>query len=373
MSAKQKSMFFRTVHIIVIGAMVLSPAAIAAKKGGGGGGGGQGGGGGGKGGGKGGPAHTYSGQGTVVSADVLGLETIISDTGPLPSSGGALEKSLLEVNAIGLGTLEVAHAATVGKGNASRSEASVASLNLNVSGVAIGATFVMSRASAICTAGTATVSGSSQLVALQIAGQSIAVSGQPNQTVSIPLPLLGKVVTVIINEQISSASGGTGSITVNALHVIVQALGINVAEVVVSSAHADIVCANEPPCDGDDFITGGGWITGTPSGAKGNFGVAGGIKNGGFWGHLTYIDHGSNGVKVKGTGVTAYVVVNGTTRHIEGTAEINGGSGTYQIDIADNGEPGSSDTFLLLLSSGYAASGTLGGGNIQLHKPSSCN
>jgi len=75
-------------------------------------------------------------------------------------------------------------------------------------------------------------------------------------------------------------------------------------------------------CNGNgDFVTGGGWIL-TSSGARANFGVAGGIKNGAFWGHLVYIDHGSN-MKVKGTGVTAYAI-SGTTRHVEGTAEVDG-------------------------------------------------
>jgi len=115
-------------------------------------------------------------------------------------------------------------------------------------------------------------------------------------------------------------------------------------------------------------VTGGGWITVTPSGAKGTFGVAGGIKNGALWGHLTYIDHGTN-MKVKGTGVTAYTVTGPTTRHIEGTAEIDGRSGSYQVDVSDNGEPGRKDTFSIMLSNGYSASGLLIGGNIQLHQP----
>src|SRR5262249_41091230 len=149
-------------------------------------------------------------------------------------------------------------------------------------------------------------------------------------------------------------------------HVIVT----GVADVVISSAHADIVCHGKPACSGGDFVTGGGWITGTPSGAKGTFAVAGGIKNGAFWGHLSYDDHGSGGPKVKGTGVTAYPVVDATTRHIEGTCEINGAGGfTYGADVADHGEPGRSDTFRLHLSNGYTASGTLSGGNIQLHTP----
>src|SRR5438552_14153748 len=39
-----------------------------------------------------------------------------------------------------------------------------------------------------------------------------------------------------------------------------------------------------------DFVTGGGWIL--HNGAHANFGVAGGVKNGAFWGHLEYNDHG---------------------------------------------------------------------------------
>ncbi len=129
-----------------------------------------------------------------------------------------------------------------------------------------------------------------------------------------------------------------------------------------------------PPMVCKDFVTGGGWIM-LPDGGKGTFGVTGGIKQGKLRGHLTYVDHGSKGskakdMKVKGTGVTAYTVVDDTTRHIEGTAEINGKAGyTYQVDVKDNGEPGrEKDMFSLRLSNGYTASGNLAGGNIQLHK-----
>src|SRR5882724_11191581 len=50
-------------------------------------------------------------------------------------------------------------------------------------------------------------------------------------------------------------------------------------------AHAHFVPA---PCD---FITGGGWILDN-AGAKLNFGAHGGCKNGAFWGHVNYVDHG---------------------------------------------------------------------------------
>lgn len=302
---------------------------------------------------------TYSGQATGVRATVLGITTVISDTGPLPEAGGALGASLLEAEVSGLLTVEVLHASTIGQGNQSRSEASVTNLGLTVGGNTISADLLFARAMAACATGGASVSGSSEIASLVINGQAIVVTGEPNQ--SIPLPN----GTAVINEQTISVSGKTGDITVTALHIVVA----GIADVNIATAHADISCKGKPVCPvGKDFVTGGGWIT-APSGAKGNFGVAGGIKNGSLWGHLTYIDHGS-GLKVKGTDVTAYVV-DDTTRHVEGIAEINGQGGfTYQVDVTDSGEPGRNDIFALSLSNGYhTGSRRLDGGNIQLHKP----
>ncbi len=313
---------------------------------------------------------TFSGQAYVVKASVpdLGINTVISDTGGLPGSGGALETSLLDVSVPGLLTAEVAHASTIGQGDRSRSEASVANLNLSVGGNSITADFLMSRAMAVCGAAP---TGSSEIANLVVNGQMITVGTQPNQTVNVPNG------TIVFNEQIASSSqngnsnnSGNSSITVNALHVTVKnPITGSVTEVIIASAHADINCEGKPACTAADFVTGGGWIV-PSSGARGNFAVAGGIKNNGFWGHLEYIDHGT-GLKVHGTGVTAYVVTGLTMRHIEGTAEVNGQPGfTYQVDVADNGEPGRNvDTFAISLSNGYTASGFLAGGNIQLHQP----
>jgi hypothetical protein len=127
-------------------------------------------------------------------------------------------------------------------------------------------------------------------------------------------------------------------------------------------------CASQPgpgPHACSDRVTGGGYIN--IGLGKANFGVTAGIRKDAFFGSLTYIDH-STGMKVKGTDVTAYVVVDANTRHIEGTAMIDGVAGTYVVDVSDNGKSGRSDTFAIMLSTGYSASGTLGGGNIKLHK-----
>lgn len=299
----------------------------------------------------------FSGQATVVKATVLGQPITLADTGPLPPEGGQKEVSLLSESVPGLLTVEVLHASTVGQGNHSRAEASVAKLDLTVGGNTIGADFLSARATAMCGPnGSSSVSGSSEIAALTINGQTIVVSGQPNQT--IPLPL--DTGRVIINEQ----SGNSSDITVNALHIIVN----GIADVVIASAHADVICAR-PPCESSkDFVTGGGWIDPRNDGTRANFAVAGGIKNG-FWGHLLYIDHGTK-MKVKGTEVTAYVIVDETTRHIEGKCEINRATGyTYKVDVSDKGEPGREDTFSMTLSNGYSASQKLAGGNIQLHKP----
>jgi len=315
------------------------------------------------------PAVAFSGQATVLRATVLGITTTVSDTGPLPSSGGALQTSLLSISFPGLLTADVAHASTIGQADRARSEASVADVSLTAGGNTIAASFLRSSAMAVCTTGGPAVSGSSEIADLVINGQTIAVSGQPNQTITLP------VGEVIINEQSSSVSGNTGSITVNVLHVIVpDALGVAGADVVVSSAHADVTCQGVPACVGKDFVTGGGWIHG-PSGAKANFGVAGGIKvDGTMFGHLEFIDHGSTGPKVHGTGVTNYSVVNPTTRKIDGTAEVNGQSGfTYSVMATDGDDAGTSDAFSIQVwgpnGYSYSAGGNLGGGEIQLHKP----
>src|SRR3989441_4456300 len=146
-------------------------------------------------------------------------------------------------------------------------------------GNTISADFLMARANANCGSGGATVSGSSDIAGLVVNGQSVVVTGSPNQTISLP-----GGVQIILNEQISSVQGQNGSISVNALHVTAP----GVADALVSTAVALIgpLVVFTPPGDCEDFVTGGGWITSTPSGAKGNFGVAGGIRKGHLCGHL---------------------------------------------------------------------------------------
>jgi len=107
-------------------------------------------------------ATSYSGHATVVQAKLFGpvpAAVTLVDAGSLPSSGGAREASLLDASVPGLLTAEVLHATSVGQGNASRSEASVAELALTVGTNSISAGFLEARATAMCTDGGATASG----------------------------------------------------------------------------------------------------------------------------------------------------------------------------------------------------------------------
>lgn len=175
------------------------------------------------------------------------------------------------------------------------------------------------------------------------------------------------VGTVIANTSISMTSGVKVLGRMLALHGAVTMITDTIS---VCSSTGD---GTNPTGFCRDFVTGGGWIDGNSGNSskndKATFGVSGGIKNGNFWGQLSFNDHDkNNGVKVKSTSVTAYIVIDALTRQIEGTAKINGkGSFTYKVIVIDNGEPGTNDYFSLELSNGYSASGTLGGGNIQLH------
>ncbi len=164
--------------------------------------------------------------------------------------------------------------------------------------------------------------------------------------------------SVIANTTITMTSGSSVEGRIWALNGAVTMI-----ENTISACGSSTGGGTPPPPICGSFVTGGGWIN-----DKATFGVSGGIKDEQFWGNLSYNDH-KNGVKVKSTSVTAYIVIDAITRQIEGVAKVNDqGSFTYKVVVVDNGEPGRNDSFSIELSNGYNASGTCQGGNIQIHK-----
>lgn len=174
-------------------------------------------------------ATTFSGEAVALRANALGISLNVSDTGPLPASGGNLSTSVASVNVAGLASADVLKSTTSGSGTTSQSQSSVASLNLL--GGLITADAVKSNTSATCSNGTASVTGSSELLGLVAAGQPVLVSN-PNVAISLP-----GGISLIVNEQTSSSGGNTGSITVNAVHVKGPSI-----DIVVASTQSGITC-----------------------------------------------------------------------------------------------------------------------------------
>ena len=110
-------------------------------------------------------------------------------------------------------------------------------------------------------------------------------------------------------------------------------------------------------------VTGGGFITAS----KHNFGFnAQYSSSGGAKGNVNYLDK-NTGRHLQGADVTG-VACSGNDATIRGTGTWNGIAVSFTVYVTDNGEPGRADTFRIVLSTGYAAAGTLSaGGNIQIH------
>jgi len=135
------------------------------------------------------------------------------------------------------------------------------------------------------------------------------------------------------------------------------------------------------PCD---FVTSGGFVL-TDSLNMANFGAHGGCKNGQFWGHVNYVDHGGfagrDPYHIDSIQITGYLtpVQGSNIRDICGMARTNNPSEPqpvlFRVRLIDNGEPGVADQFGIRLSTGYAVTTRLlnagmgGGGNVQLHGP----
>jgi hypothetical protein len=326
-----------------------------------------------------GPAHAvtnFGGEATGVYVFVPTTGTIIKvTTGQIPAAGGEVEASLLvgDIPSAATGGAVALTAGTLHSVGVALDEtdaiASESNVSLTVSGNGITADFLMARSIASC--GPApTVTGESRLENIVINGQTITVTGAPNQTIALPNG------TATINEQTSSIVGTVGNMSVTALHVATQdtITGAQLADVKLAIGNAQIDCQAGSGPTGSS-TSGGGWIPLTPSG-KGTFGVIGAIQpDSTFMGHVVYIDHNTN-FSVQSTSVTSFVP--GCTSQIHGDGTSGATSVHWTVTVQDNGEPGSSDTFSIDVTDLtnfpiYSASGTLGGGaggggNIQAHR-----
>jgi hypothetical protein len=291
---------------------------------------------------------------------------VLADTGPLPSSGGTLSVSVSNVNDVGGAVLiDAATGDVTGLGPETDSNSTITNMSLQLMPPSGGpsflsVSFVGSHANATATPGGTKLTGDVNVQGLVINGVAQVVTGKQNQVIAFP----GGQVT--LNAQTTNGN----EITVIAMRIeefgcMNATFGVTIAGI-TSTAPPPPICGK---------LTGGGWIVGTPSGAKGTFGVGGGVRFGDFWGHLEYIDHGT-GMQVHATSVTGFTIDpnDPDCATITYNVDINHVSGfTATVIACDHGEPGRNDIFDITLSNGYHAGGDLGGaspggGNIQMHK-----
>ncbi len=181
-------------------------------------------------------ANTFSGRATSVNATIGGMNAILADTGPLPSTGGYIERSLASANVLGGAlTTGLLNATTQAAGDQSRSQAQVANLNLTTGGNSITGDLVPASSQCTCTTGGPVCVGGIYIANLRVNGAQIAIVDQAvNQTVNLP-----GGGTLVYNEQIRTGAGNAASLTVNGVHVRIPA----VSDVTISSAQSGIVCA----------------------------------------------------------------------------------------------------------------------------------
>jgi len=308
------------------------------------------------------PPVTFRGQATAANVTVLGINTVLGDTGVLGSKGGVLENDLATIDIPLVLTGVIAHGDVVGVGDHTEASSTVTGLNILCGGVLVTADLLQSRVYVKGSGGQAPVeTGSSQIANLVVAGQAIVITGAPNQTIKLPL---GKIV---INEH----SQGTGTITVTALHIVIN----GIADVKLARATAGLgpcsgctnTCSGTPNCSGNfDILTGAGTLLNTFNRVA-HFGL--GLNNGSTWGGFIFDDPDTL-THFQATGITQYLVADPVTRHIAGTGKLNGlWNVTYVLDIVENGAQGS--LFTLNLSNGYKITGPLALGFLQSHQ--ACN
>ena len=316
-------------------------------------------------------ANSVSGEAFGVSVNAAGVRVGPTPHVVLPPDGGMVRDQLLGVavpNVAASTTLGVVTTGSIGPNTASaQSSATVEQANLLNGVVTAQAVVAMSTSTANGSTATSTGKGST-LIGLRINGTPLDVTPPPNTTIPIPGG------AVILNEQIFEGDGvHTRALTVNMIHVVLQdPLGAITADIIVSSAHSDVNFVPAPKA-GNAFMTGGGKLGMGRDIAT--FGLnAGSRGSGGLHGQLQYNDH-ARSLKVHSLSIDSFGLIpeNPSCVTFSGRARVNDveGYGFTVNSACDKGQPGVGLDSLDISVTGpglsYRRSGTLTGGNLQLH------
>ena len=317
-------------------------------------------------------SNSVSGEAFGISVNAAGVTVGPTPHVVLPPDGGMVSDQLLNIsvpNAAASTTLGVVTTGSIGPNTASaQSSASVENVNLLNGLVTSRIVVAMSSSTADGSTATSTSEGST-LIGLSVNGSlPTDVTPPPNTRISIP------GATVILNEQIASGDGvHTSALTVNMIHVVLNdPTGAITGDIIVASAHSDVNFVPAPKA-GNAFMTGGGKL-GTGRDIA-TFGFNAGSRGGVLHGQLQYIDHAAS-LEVHSLSIDSFGLISGTPCvTFSGSARVNNVDGySFTVNSAcDNGEPGvGHDTFDISVSDSRGVvvnsrSGTLTGGNLQLH------
>ena len=119
------------------------------------------------------------------------------------------------------------------------------------------------------------------------------------------------------------------------------------------------------PLPEDGWVTGGGWID--VPGGRADFSLTAFRREpgGAVRGTFRYKNH-ATGETIQSTEITDLFVY-GTTAVFSGTMMVGSVPGNFTVQVSDQGEPGTKDTFLIA-APGSTIGNTLAGGNIQIHR-----
>lgn len=180
---------------------------------------------------------SFAGQAVALEVNLLGGEPVaLAASGPAAALGGQRENSLPDTPPIPGVAAHLLYAITLGAGSQNRSQASLQFLDIKLGLHHITALWVESEAAATAGFLGVSTSGKSTLGGLTVDGQPVTVTGEPNQTINF------EDGYVVINEQSGSSSRHFGTLTVNALHVLVDGVG----GVIAASSTAEVINGPTP-------------------------------------------------------------------------------------------------------------------------------
>ncbi len=189
---------------------------------------------------------SFSGRATSITIDSLVAAVTLNDTGNLPSNGGFINRTLLTGSLLG-GTLTTSNldATTQAAFDQSRSQAIVQNLTFLINGEVITASLIPVSTQCTCPAANTPpdCAGGVMIDNLRLNGTFIPITLVPNQTVQMP-----NGGQLIINEQVRTASGNGGTLTINGVHVSIP----GISDVIFSRSESGIFCGSNVSADPGD-------------------------------------------------------------------------------------------------------------------------